>query len=121
MTSAVSELDRRADAFEAALAGDPGADLAAHLPPFGHPLYKAVLAELVRIDLTRGWAAGRPRRLAEYADRFPALTDPSVIGGVAFEEYRQRRIRGEAVTPADYRLGHGIDTADWPVLDTESA
>ena len=112
------ELDRRTDAFEDALSRDPAADLADHLPPADHPLYPAVLAELIRIDLDRGWARGRPRRLAEYRARFPAaLSAPDVLGGVAFEEYRQRRLRGEPVTPAEYAAGLGIDTAGWPAVE----
>src|SRR5207248_9237448 len=88
------------DAFEDALARDPAADPGRFLPPPGHPLRLAVLGELIRIDLERAWSAGRPKRLAEYRDRFPAAFESGgVLSEVAFEEYRLRRLHGEVTGP----------------------
>ncbi|HEX4612393.1 MAG TPA: hypothetical protein VH092_29635, partial [Urbifossiella sp.] len=106
-------LDRVAG-FESALAGDPDADLASHLPPGDHPLHLVVLGELVRIDLAHARPSSRPRRLADYRGRFPTLFEtPSVLRAVAREEYRQRRQRGEPVSPKEYESAYRIDTSDW--------
>jgi serine/threonine protein kinase/Tfp pilus assembly protein PilF len=116
------ELAHRVEAFEVVLDDRPDADLASHLPPTDHPLYLAALGELIRIDLERGWATGRRKRLADYAPRFPAvLTNPTVLAAVAFEEYRQRVRGGEPVAPEEYRLRFGLDTTGWGEADAESA
>ena len=107
------------DAFEDALARDPAADPGRFLPPPGHPLRLAVLGELIRIDLECAWSAGRPKRLTEYRDRFPAVFETmGVLSEVAFEEYRQRRLHGEAAAPEEYRAAYGIDTSEWPTVHT---
>ena len=103
-----AELAHRVEAFEAVLEAHPDADLAAHLPPSGHPLYLAVLGELIRIDLERAWSRDRRKRIADYTARFPAvLTNANLLSAVAFEEYRQRapRRRGRAArrVPAHVR------------------
>lgn len=93
-----ADLAHRVEAFELPLDIHPDADLASHLPPVGHPLYLAVLGELVRIDLERAWSDGRRKQIADYAARFPAiLTNDALLGAVAFEEYRQRVRAGEDV------------------------
>ena len=45
------ELDGFVAAYETARGRDLGADLAAFLPDPGHPLYREVLRELVRVDM----------------------------------------------------------------------
>jgi serine/threonine protein kinase/Tfp pilus assembly protein PilF len=108
------ELAHRVESFELALEADPGADLAAHLPAPAHPLYLAALGELIRVDLEHAWGRGRRKRVADYAARFPAvLTNPVLLAGVAFEEYRQRLRAGDDVRPAEYELTFGIDAAGW--------
>src|SRR5437773_1263639 len=95
------ELSRRGEAFEAAMGRDPGVDLAPFLPPREHPLYLAILAELIRLDIANPRAGGARRRLADYTSRFPALLEnTAVLQAVALQEYTQRRRAGEAVTPA---------------------
>lgn len=117
-----AELAHRVDAFESALEVDPDADFARHLPPVGHPLHLAVLGELVRIDLEHGWTRGRPKRVADYTSRFPAvLTNPALLAGVAFEEYRQRVRAGERPRPEEYANKYGVATAEWAELSSESA
>lgn len=116
-SSRTAELARLVEAFEDALTRDPVADLRDFLPSDGHPLRVAVLAELVRIDLEHAWSNGRYRRLAEYLDRFPVLYEVSeALAGVAFEEYRQRRLRGDPATAAEYGQTYGLDTSDWPTI-----
>src|SRR5581483_6465626 len=109
-----AELDRRGEAFAAALARDPDADLGSFLPPRDHLFYLATLAELIRIDLGRPRPGGR-RRLADYTSRFPALLEcPAVLEAAAHEEYARRRRAGEDVNPAEYRVAFGIETGTWP-------
>jgi serine/threonine protein kinase/Flp pilus assembly protein TadD len=117
-----AELAHRVDAFESAQAADPDADFAPFLPPAGHPLFPAVLGELIRVDQEHAWARGRPRRLSEYASRFPAvLEQPGLLRAVAFEEFRQRRRAGEDVRPVEYRVVYGVDAADWPDIGAASS
>jgi serine/threonine protein kinase/tetratricopeptide (TPR) repeat protein len=121
-TSLSVELAHRVDAFESALAADPDTDFARFLPPTGHPLYPAVLGELVRVDQEHAWGRGRPRRLTEYTSRFPVvLEQPGLLGAVAFEEFRQRRRAGEDVQPAEYRLVYGVNVSDWPDIGPGSS
>src|SRR4051794_30420510 len=84
------------EAYEAAQAQEaPGADLADFLPQPDHPHYRAVLRELVRVDLEYGWQRGRPRLIREYRRRFPALfDDPQAVQEIAYEEYRLRLLAG---------------------------
>ncbi len=113
--SRTAELAHLVEAFEDALARDPRTDPGRFLPAPDHPLYGAVLAELIRVDLEYAWSGGTPRRLADYRDRFPAVfAAPGALADVAFEEYRQRRLHGDPVTAAEYGKTYGIDVADWP-------
>src|SRR4051812_38091332 len=104
------EREKFIEAFEAARAADPDAELADFLPPPGHPLYIPVLEELVRIDLERRWLGGRPLWLEEYFRRFPQLLEASAsVRTLAFEEFRLRRQAGQAPTADEYRTRFGID------------
>jgi serine/threonine protein kinase/predicted Zn-dependent protease len=103
------------DAYESALARDGRADLGAFLPGRGDARFVPVLCELVRVELERGWEAGRPTRLEGYRRRFPELfADPAALRAVAFEEYRLRRQAGEPARPDEYAARYGVPTAGWP-------
>jgi serine/threonine protein kinase/tetratricopeptide (TPR) repeat protein len=109
------ELDTFVAAYEAAQSRDGEADLKAFLPDSGHPLYGAVLRELVRIDLEYRWARGRPRTLRDYQRDFPRLfQNPDDLQAITFEEYRLRRQAGEDPDPEEYRRRFGVDVGDWP-------
>jgi serine/threonine protein kinase/Flp pilus assembly protein TadD len=117
-----ADLAHRVEAFELILDVHPEADFAPHLPSSTHPLYLAVLGELIRIDLERAWGLGRRKRVADYTARFPAvLANPEVLAAVAFEEYRQRARSGEPVHPDEYRHTFGVDTTGWAEFGPESA
>src|SRR5436305_10848147 len=117
-----AELAHRVDAFESALATDPDADLAGFLPDANHPLHPAVLGELIRVDHEHAWDRGRPKPLAAYTSRFPAVLERAgLLGAVAFEEYRQRRRAGEDARPQEYRDRYGVDTSDWPHVEPGSS
>jgi serine/threonine protein kinase len=104
------EREKYLEAFEAARAADPAADLALFVPPPDHPLHVPVLEELVRIDLEHHWLRGQPRWLEDYLRRFPELLDASAsIRTLAFEEFRLRRRAGEAPTAEEYQRRFGID------------
>ncbi|MFN4259642.1 MAG: protein kinase domain-containing protein [Gemmataceae bacterium] len=90
--------------------------MATFLPPADHPLYLAVLSELVRVDLEYSWQRGQPHPLNAYRVRFPELfQNPTLIREIAFEEYRLRLQAGEAVLPSEYRILYHIETRDWPL------
>jgi serine/threonine protein kinase len=109
------ELSDFIEAYESAQERDGQADLSQFLPPPEHPLYPAVLRELIRVDLEYGWQRGQPRRLEEYQRLFPCLAnDPAGLQEIAFEEYRQRRQAGESATPTEYQERFGVDTEAWP-------
>ncbi|MCI0457241.1 MAG: protein kinase [Gemmataceae bacterium] len=117
MTSptAPSQFDGFVAAFEAACARDGQADLADFLPGRTHPLYANVLRELVRVDLELRWERREPRALADYRARFPELfADRSVLGAIAFEEYRLRRAAGQDPNPLEYEAELGVSVAGWP-------
>jgi serine/threonine protein kinase/Tfp pilus assembly protein PilF len=109
-----SGVDPFVDAYELAQAREGPVDLAAFLPDPGHPLYPAVLCELVRIDLEFHWTRGRPVPLETYLSRFPALVHaPDLLRQAAFEEYRLRRQAGESPTADEYRSRFGLDELSW--------
>src|SRR5262245_25675594 len=110
-----AELDAYVVAFEAAREQDADAALARFLPPRMHPLYPAVVRELVRIDLEFGWGHGRPTPLEVYRHAFPdVFGDPDALEEIAFEEYRQRREAGDNPSPDEYRQRYGVEAAGWP-------
>lgn len=109
------------DAFESALAVNPDTDLGRFVPPADHPARTAVLGELIRIDLEHGWSRGRPKRLADYRRRFPAVfTEPGPRSELAYEEYRLRRLAGEGVSADEYRRAYEVDTSEWPSVRAEA-
>ena len=108
--------------YERAQEQDGGADLTQFLPPPGHPLYQAVLRELVRLDLEYGWQRGRPLALSAYERRFPELfADPASLQELTFEEYRLRCQAGEQPSPRDYQLRYGVNTLGWPIPTAAAA
>jgi tetratricopeptide (TPR) repeat protein len=110
-----SELDAYIAAFEGVRAVRAEADLADFLPDPGHRLYRAILRELVRVDLEYGWTSGCPRSLDDYRNRFPDLfNNPDDARAISFEEYRLRQQAGGNPLPAEYRQRFGVNVDDWP-------
>jgi serine/threonine protein kinase len=109
-SAAWAEREALIEAFETAYLADAGADLAAYLPPPGHPHRLPVLEELVRIDLEHHWTGGLPRWVEEYRPRFPELfRDSDALTAVAAEECRLRRRAGQAPAADEYRRRFGIE------------
>ena len=106
-----SGVDAFVDAYEEAQARDGHADLADFLPGPDHPLYPAVLCELVRVDLEYGWMRGRPRRLEDYRGRVPRPVrrprpaPPGRLRGVPAPPPGRRG----RPSPDEYRRRFGID------------
>ncbi|MFL5341597.1 MAG: serine/threonine-protein kinase, partial [Gemmataceae bacterium] len=111
------DLDYRIDAFEEARRLNPKTDLSWFLPPREHPGYLTALGELIRVEMDRDWADGKPRSLREYCRRYPEVAgNPEVLRNVAFEEYRLRRQTGESIRPQEYAAEFQVDIAAWPLL-----
>ncbi len=116
------DLDQFVSAFETAHVRGAAEDLADFLPSSQHPQYLEILCEIVRIDLEFHWRGGRPRRLADYSEKFPELfASRQTLEAVCFEEYRLRRLAGEAVSPREYQQRYGLDTGIWAAPDTCSS
>src|SRR5262249_13233021 len=112
-----AELDDFSEAFESAQTQGGPLDLADFLPDVPHPLYRDVLSELIRIDLEFSWKRGLPKRLEDYRPRFPEVFDDlAALQGIAFEEYRLRRLSGEFPSPLEYRERFGLPADDWAWL-----
>ena len=110
-----SAIDDAVEAFESARGQGGRAELEAFLPAPDHPLYLAVLCELVRVDLEYDYEENRTSRLENYERRFPELfRDPERAREVAFEEFRLRKEAGESPSPSEYRDRYGVDDPDWP-------
>ena len=110
-----SAIDEAVEAYEAARGRDGRADLEGFLPEPAHPLYLAILCELVRVDLEYGYEETRTTRLEDYERRFPQLfRDPALARELAFEEFRLRRQAGESPSAAGYRDRYGMDHLDRP-------
>ncbi len=104
------ELDAWIEPFEAAAASGSIPDLSEYLPDSLHPMYTAVLRELIRVDLEYAWACGEERHVEDYIERFPGLVDDqSMLAEIALEEYRQRRAAGESPPSGEYYRRLGID------------
>jgi serine/threonine protein kinase len=99
-----SKLSARADEFHAALARGGVGDWGPFLAGLPDTLRRAVLAELVIIDLIHRWSRGERPTVEEYAARFPELGPADrVPGAVIVEECRCRAKAGEVVAPESYR------------------
>ena len=64
-------LDEIVDSYEQSFAKDSGVRLEDFVPEVGDPSRRAVLAELIRVDLELRWKRGIGQRLDDYRRRFP--------------------------------------------------
>jgi len=104
------ELDNYIAAFEAAAAARSALAIENFLPKPNHPLYDAVLREMIRVDLEFAWSRGIHRKLEDYQDRFPQLfANPSALRELLHEEFRLRRAAGEAPAPSEARTRFGAE------------
>jgi serine/threonine protein kinase len=79
-------------------------DLAGHLAaddPFA--VRRAILTELIKVDLDQRWARGLPKRIEEYAAEFPELAAADGIPReLIVEEYHVRRRHATAASSDEY-------------------
>ena len=102
-------VDDFVEAFEMAQARCGQSNLGDFLPDASHPLFRAVLGELIRVDLEYSWARGWPKHVEDYRQFFPHLeNDRATLTSIAFEEYRLRRQAGECPSPAEYQQRLGL-------------
>jgi serine/threonine protein kinase len=112
-----SKLSARADEFHAALARGGVGDWGPFLAGLPETLRRAVLAELVIIDLMHRWSRGERPLVEEYVARFPELGPADrVPGAVIVEECRCRVKAGDVADPESYRARF---PAQYPAIRTE--
>lgn len=110
------EIDHYLEVFEKAQQDATGIDFRNYLPPREHRLYDAILKEVIRVDLEYQSQLGMPKTLDDYRRAVPEFfLNPEAVREVAFEDYRQRRERGERPSPAEYERKYGVDTSRWPM------
>ena len=108
------EIDQYLEAFEMAQQKTAEIDLREFLPGRDHPHYAVILKELIRVDLEYRSKTCSPRTLDDYCQLFPELLrDREAVKEVAFEDYRQRRSRGENPSLAEFEQRYGVDTSRW--------
>lgn len=118
----LDRIDASVEAFEEASARDSSVAVGDYLPEPGDPLFAAIGAELLRVDLELRWRRGCPKDVREYQREFPALlSEREVLAQVAFEEYRVRCRAGDGPSPAEYERRFRIDVAAWPAEPLEAA
>jgi serine/threonine protein kinase/Flp pilus assembly protein TadD len=118
--SDAANLDSVLEAYESAAAAGEKVDLAQYLPAETDPHYRQIASELIRVDMERSHTLGTPKGMENYRAIAPHLfCDPNQLGQIAFEDYRLRIQAGEQPNPSDYASRYGVDTSQWPVLDTD--
>lgn len=118
MSDAVATLDTleaAVAAFEAARLAGLSATVEEYLPEGGPGDRARVACELVRVDLEISDSHGAPRSVDDYRDAVPELfARPTLLGQVAFEEYRLALARGERPTVAEQLRRYGLERRFWP-------
>jgi eukaryotic-like serine/threonine-protein kinase len=103
-----AELDFFVRAYELAYLRDERANLTDFVPAAHHPLYLAVLRELVRVDLEYCWQRGCPKSLERYLEDYPDLNrDLDSLQEIIFEEFRLRWQAGQNPSPEEYVRRYG--------------
>lgn len=97
-------LSARADEFHAALANGAVTDWDKYLAGVPERVRRAVLAELIIIDLGHRWPRGERPRIEDYIARFPEFGPAErVPSAVVLEEHKCRVKAGEAADPEGFR------------------
>ena len=78
-------------------------DIRDFLPDTTGPMRRLALLETIKIDLEYRWLHHRlPRKVEEYLDEFPDLSDEGFPCDLVYEEFHIRRQAGEEVDPQEY-------------------
>ncbi|MCA9214322.1 MAG: protein kinase [Planctomycetales bacterium] len=108
------KLNDYVEAFESALDRNVDADVAEYLPAPHDADFQTIGVELLRVDLQVRWESNAAVSVDDYQKRFPQLlSSKELLGELAFEDYRMRRMSGIDISPDDY-LRFDIETRDWP-------
>lgn len=114
-SEASTTIDDLVQAYELARATDPHIDVASFFPA-ASATRTVEIVELLRVDLEYAWRDGIRDRLEQHVSRFGALLNAKELAEVAYEDYRLRRLHGEAVSRASYTERYAVGAADWPEL-----
>jgi len=69
------------------------------------------------VALERRWQVGQKDSIDQFRSAFPELfADATLIGPLAFEEFRLRIQDGQRVEAAEYARRYGVDARHWPPL-----
>ena len=80
----------------------------------GLPSDSQLLAELIRVDIDRRYAAGRDVDLQDYFRRFPNISrDASHVAAICFEDYRVRRQRRKSCPPGRWAEFPAVESEAW--------
>lgn len=91
------------DRFVAAWDAGDGPPVLRDYLPAATAQRRSVLTELAKIDLEYRWQhRNLPKRLGEYLEEFPELTEGGVPPDLVYEEFHIRRQCGFAVEPQEY-------------------
>jgi serine/threonine protein kinase/tetratricopeptide (TPR) repeat protein len=108
------EIDPFVEAYERCQAKQGTAALSEFLPEPDHPHFRAVLIELIRVDLEVHWRRGQRKMLEEHLEEFPQLRqDTDALREIASEEYRLRCRAGEHPILNEYHDRFGLEVTDW--------
>jgi len=80
----------------------------------GLPSDSQLLAELIRVDIDRHYAAGRDVDLQDYFRRFPSINrEASHVAAICFEDYRVRRQRRKSCPPGRWAEFQAVESEAW--------
>ncbi|MAT73375.1 MAG: hypothetical protein CMJ58_28155 [Planctomycetaceae bacterium] len=113
--AAADAIDDIVEAFEQARHGDGATRLTDFLPPPSHPEFRAIAAELIRVDMEYSWEGGAGDTVDSYRQLLPdVLSDAATLASIAFEEYRLRALAGQPVGKEEFARTYSIPVDDWP-------
>ena len=85
-------------------------DIRDFLPDTTGPMRRLALLETIKIDLEYRWLHHRlPRKVEEYLDEFPDLSDEGFPCDLVYEEFHIRRQAGEEVDGQKFRARWDLD------------
>ncbi|MCA9215472.1 MAG: protein kinase [Planctomycetales bacterium] len=107
-------LNEIVEAFESSRLQDADVAIDEFLPEQHDPEYARIALELMRVDMEHSWRNGEPKSLDDYKRRFnDVLSDQVAFRELAFEDYRQKLLRGKTIRRDEYAQ-FGINTNGWP-------
>ncbi len=110
------EFETTIEAYECARLAGHNVEIASLLHMDDARQRAELACELIRIDLEVAYDRGEHRQLDAYRTTTPELFDyADLLAQVAFEHWRLRNDKGEAVEPGDYLDQLALSPSDWPI------